>query len=183
MDLKKRSEADKIQEDWSQVSHSPSVAEVSNAALLAWQGYLPTVRCMRIENMDTSNIISDTMGKLASIVTDRIWIYNMSPPSQLGSILANVQCPGLRLWYMALSQADTKALVTAMTHKVETVALDNVTLDLDALVAYDGQGCCMRLGVWYDTRTRYGARLREWASQTGWVVTCDDDKSGLVIEA
>ena len=44
---------------------------------------------------------------------------------------------------MALSWADTCALVTAMRHRLEMEQLlDGVTMDLEALAAYDGWGCC-----------------------------------------
>merc|ERR1719360_301840 len=49
---------------------------------------------------------------------------------------------------MKLSEAETRALVTAMRDRVQTVALVNVTLDIEELTQYDGQGHCSELEVW-----------------------------------
>ena len=123
---------------------------------------------MNIRDMDISDIPSDYMEKLASIVTNGVWINNMTPTSQLGSILASVQSTLLVLRDMDLTEADTQALVTAMSHRLDTVWLwPGVTLDLDDLASYDGRGRCTRLAVHSDTRTRYGERLRSWAERKG----------------
>ena len=45
---------------------------------------------MDITNMNISEI-SDNIGKLVSIVTDTVIIDNITPVSQLGTILASVQ--------------------------------------------------------------------------------------------
>ena len=50
----------------------------------------------------------------------------------------------------------------------------NVTLDLELLSAYDGQGHCTKLWVYGDTRRSYGDRLRKWAADRGWTVTEDN---------
>ena len=56
---------------------------------------------------------------------------------------------------MDLTEADTRALVTAMSHHLEKVELlSGVTLDLEALAAYDGLGRCSALEVERDTVTR-----------------------------
>ena len=66
-DPMKRMEADKIQEEWRQKSHNPSVSEVKKAALLVTEGYLKSVEIMNIDE-----IPRDTMDELSSIVTDRV---------------------------------------------------------------------------------------------------------------
>ena len=153
-----------------------SVAEVRSAALLAQEGYLTSVKNMDIRNMNTSDIPTDQMGKLASIVTESVIIGNMTPASQLGSILANVQCSMLSLAKMDLSEADTRALVTAMSHRLERVDLHyHVTLDQEALTAYDGQGRCTQLVVSMNTVSRYGERIKTWAREKRWTVTKDSD--------
>ena len=83
--------------DWSQFSHGPSVLEVRSAALLAWEGYLTSVKYMNIRNMDISDIPCDQMAKLASIVTDRVVIWNITHNLDLSSILVSVQCTRLQL--------------------------------------------------------------------------------------
>ena len=74
---------------------------------------------------------------------------------------------------MKLSDVETRALVTAMRDRVQRVELVNVTLDIEELTQYDGQGLCSELEVWGDMRDRYWERLREWAADKGWTVTRD----------
>ena len=156
---------------------------MERAALLAQEEYLTSVKCMRIEHMDISDIPSDQMDKLASIVTETVKIENMTPASRVSSILASVQCSVLWLWRMKLSEENTRALVTAMRDRVQTVGLvDGVTLDIEELTQYDGQGRCRELRVWRDTRERYGARLRRLTADKGWTVTGDNGVWGLVME-
>ena len=157
-------EAAKIQADWSQYSHKPSEAEIKRAALLAWEGHLTSVEEMTIENISITDIPRDHMEKLASIVTEIVRIDNMTHADQLGGILASVKCPWLVLYKMELSEAETRALVTAMRDRVQTVVLYAVTLDIEELTQYDGRGRCRELQVWDEMRWRYGARLREWAA-------------------
>ena len=83
------------------------------------------------------------------------------------------------LWLcdMSLSEENTRALVTAMRARVKTVRLwENVTLDLELLAAYDGQGHCTKLVMYRDTRRRYRTRLSRWAVDRGWTVTCEDSE-------
>ena len=177
-------EAAKISSSWSQELHRPSVAEVRRAALLAWEDYLTSLEYMEIEDMEDmglSDIDSDHMKKLTSIVTDRVWIVNVTPASQVGGILASVRCEMLVLVNMKLSEAHTRALVTAMRDRVERVELwGNVTLDIEALCEYQGRGRCRELQVWGNTVSRHRARLRRWAGQAGWTVT--EDGYGLELE-
>ena len=179
-DPQKQTEADNIQTAWSRFTHRPSEAELKTAAQLAREGYLSSVKNMRIENRNISEISSDNMSKLASIVTDTVIIDNITPVSQLGPILSSVQSKQLLLLNMSLSEENTRALVTAMS-RVQIVTLNSVTLDPELLSAYDGQGHCTRLYVGGDTRDRYGARLKRWAGDRGWRVT-QDDKECLLIQ-
>ena len=177
-DPKKKTAAARIQADWSQSSHWPSEFEIKRAARLAWEGPLTSVEYLRIVDKRITDILipRDQMEKLASIVTRRVWIDNMTHTDQLGSILANVKCPVLWLRRMDLSNAETRALVTAMRDRVQTVVLYNgVTLFIEELTKYVGQGCCIGLGLLGDTRTRHGERLRRWAADNRWRVTVDDD--------
>ena len=43
----------------------------------------------------------------------------------------------------------------------------DVTLDIEELTQYDGQGRCSEFDVWDDTRTRYEGRLEGWAADKG----------------
>ena len=142
--------------------------------MLVWEGYLTGMERMAITDLNISDIPRDQIEKLASIVTRMVLIVNMTHADQLGSILASVKCPVLWLKNMRLSEAETQALVTAMRDQVEIVTLrGDVTLDIEELTQYDGQGHCS--GIWLvgDTRTRHRDRLRRWAADKGWTVTRD----------
>ena len=131
---------------------------------------------MRIWDKSITDIPRNQMGKLTSIVTERVTIINMTHTDQLGSILASVKCPVLELWRMDLIDTETRALVTAMRNRVETVGFGGeVTLDMEELTQYDGLGCCSELHVWSDMRTRYGERLRRWKADKGWRGTGESD--------
>ena len=151
---------------------------MKRAALLAWEGYLTSVQFMCIENMSITGIPRDQLEKLASIVYRGVWINNMTHPDQLGSILGGVKCPWLSLWNMVLNETSTRALVTAMDW-VKYVWLWEVTLDIEELTQYDGQGRCRWLVVVGDTRAR--DRLRRWAADKGWTLT-RDNVWGLVMQ-
>ena len=85
-DLKKRNEADKIASYWSSRSNYPfnfSKRELKRAALLAWEGYLTSVKFMEIMNIwtiDVGDIPRDQIRKLASIVTDTVIISKIVKP-------------------------------------------------------------------------------------------------------
>ena len=181
VDLQKQTEADNIQAAWSLFSHYPSRDELKAAAQLAQDDYLSSVKNMWIEDKDLSEIPNDNIGKLSSIVTDSVTIYNITPLSQLGTILASVQSEELWLGNVVLSEENTRALVTAMS-RVKYVTLNsNVTLDPELLSAYDGQGHCTKLWVYGDTSRSYGDRLKRWAADRGWTVT-EDNSVRLVMQ-
>ena len=147
-DPQKQTEADKIQAAWSRFSHYPSKDEVKTVAQLAQEDYLSSVKYLWIEDKDLSQIPSDNMGKLSSIVTGSVTMHNITPLSQLGAILASLQSEELWLGNMSLSEENTQALVTAMS-RVQYVTLNsNVTLDPELLSAYDGQGDCTKVWVY-----------------------------------
>ena len=81
-------ETAKIQGDWSQLSHRPNEAEIRTAALLASSGPLTSVEYLNIVDIDITDISRDQLKELASIVTGRVDIDNMTHADQLGSILA-----------------------------------------------------------------------------------------------
>ena len=181
-DPQKQTEADNITAAWSRVSHKPSVPELKTAAQLAHEGYLSSVKYLDIRNRNISEIPSDQLGKLSSIVTYLVYINNMTPSTQLGAILASVQSRVLELANMSLSEENTRALVTAMRARVQTVTLQDVTLDPNLLATYDGQGLCNKLVVFGDTERRYGDGLKRWADDKGWRVTRGDYDGWLVMK-
>ena len=80
-------------------------------------------------------------------------------------------CAVLVLYHMKLSEENTRALVTAMTRMTRVGLGSGVTLDIEVLTRYDGQGRCSVLEVCSDTRERHRSRLRRWAADKGWTVT------------
>ena len=174
-DPQKQTEAAKIKADWSRGSHIPSEAEITTAALLASEGHLTSVEKMLIEDISIIDIPRNHLEKLSMIVTEQVDIDGINHAEQLGSILSCIKVPYLWLGNMELSEAETRALVTAMRDRLKTVVLSDVTLDMEELTKYNGQGHCGWLCVEDDTKTRYGERLREWAADQGWTVTERDN--------
>ena len=161
--------AAKLQEaDW--LDNWPTVSEVRTAALLASEGYLTSQKRMKIGYMDITDIPRDQMEKLTSIVTEKVYINNITPTSRLGSILAGVQCSELWLSSMDLSEENTRALVTAMRDRVDRVTIGYITLDMEELMKYDGRGRCRELWVKGDDTPRIEDRWRRWPSDAGWIV-------------
>ena len=161
------------QDDWSLSSHKPEKSEVFAAAWLAWEGHLTSLEYLNIRDISIKDVPRDQIEKLASIVTGRVWINNMIHTDQLGGILASINCPELWLENMNLSEAETWALVTALSDRVKSVHLQDVTLDSEQLTQYNGQGRCRELRVMGDMRTRYGEKLKRWAADKGWTVTLE----------
>ena len=62
--------------------------------------------------------------------------------SDLVSILSSVKCERLEIGDQSLWREETQALVQAMESGVKTVRLIEVTLDIDTLTEYSGQGVC-----------------------------------------
>ena len=160
--------------DW--LEDNPSLSMFRLAAKLAWEGHLPSVKKMKLSYRDLiSDIPCVKLGKLASIVTDVVMIYSIDPAS-LDIVLESVRCSLLGLVNMTLTEPQTRALVTALTERLERLTLSSgLTVDIETLCQYDGQGRCQRLGAWRDTRRMYGERLRRWGEEVGWAVTTDDN--------
>ena len=160
--------------DW--LEDNPSLPMFRLAAMLAWEGHLPSVKKMKLSYRDLiSDIPCVKLGKLASIVTDVVMIYSIDPAS-LDIVLESVRCSLLGLVNMTLTEPQTRALVTALTERLERLTLSSgLTVDIETLCQYDGQGRCQRLGAWRDTRRMYGERLRRWGEEVGWAVTTDDN--------
>lgn len=160
--------------DW--LEDQPSMSMVRLAAQLAWEGHLPSVKNMRLEYMDLSGIPCDQMGKLASKVTHKVfidlinWPSTYMPSTHLDIILENIRCQVLLLSNMTLTESQTQALVTAMRDRVENVELHvGVTLDIEALCQYNGQGTCWKLLVKDMVKNdRVSARFKRWKTEVDW---------------
>ena len=161
--------AAKITQRWPQLYHPP-LAEVALAAALATRGHLGTVRRLRLVNLSLSSIPALELASLARCVRGVDHHLDMDGVTgDLAPLLANINCTSLSVRNMGLSTADTRALVAAMTSRVQEVVLgDDVTLDMEALARYDGRGVCSRLQLGGATRERYGHQVKEWAASRGW---------------
>ena len=77
---------------------------------------------------------------------------------------------------LTLTEPQTQALVTALSERLERLTLSfDLTMDIETLCQYDGQGRCRELWVWRDTRRIYRERLRRWGAEVGWAVTTDNN--------
>ena len=72
----------------------------------------------------------------------------------------------------------------AMESRVERVVLHGeVTLDIEALAEYSGQGVCRTVMLqWPDTMARYRQELVTWARSRNWRVDSDNDSHCAVTQ-
>ena len=77
-----------------------------------------------------------------------------------------------------LNQFSTKALVRVLEDPVSRITLTNVTLDIEALVKYSGQGKCRTVRCYGDTAARYRGEMITWAKSRNWAVV--HDREGLL---
>ena len=162
--------------EWLYDIPSPSsLSMVRLSAQLAWEGHLPFVKEMGLEDINLSDIHHDHFCKLTSKVTDRVHIANITPAS-LDFILESNRCSVLGLANMTLTEPNTQALVTALTERLETVSLfQGLTVDIETLCQYNGRGKCRELVVWHDTRERYEKKFIRWTVEVGWAVTSNGE--------
>ena len=148
--------------------------ELKCCASLAHHSLLSSFREMILTDTDLSPVPAQHLASLASYVTKYLRIDNVRG-CDLVSILTNLKCQGLFIRRQSLGIEETQALVQAMESGVEKVELaEAVTLDIEALVEYSGQGVCRELEIWpEDLEDRYKEELRKWARSKNWRV--DDD--------
>ena len=124
-----------------------SVPEViSCAASLAHHGLLQSLNHLAMIDVDLRKISSQHLISLASCVTDILDITNVRGCDMI-ALLDSVNCRVLYIDGQNLRTDDTQALVRAMETRVKNVMLGHkreVTLDIEALTQYNGQGKC-----WY----------------------------------
>ena len=147
------------------------------AASLAHHGLLGSVEEMRLPNVDLTSVPAEHLASLASSVTGRVTIMNVSGSDwDLVTILDSVKSEELVICRQSLDSEETQALVRAMESRVERVRLYyKVTLDIRDLMKYSGQGKCRKMGCYNDTAPRYREQLRTWATSRNWRVTHDDE--------
>ena len=151
-------------------------ASLAHHRLLAPQPALPvlgySMRCMWLEDINVVSVPTHHLAALTSCVTGWVYIKNVSG-CDLVSILENVKSKKLTLRRQCLGREETLALVQAMETRVERVHLeDEVTLDIEALAKYSGQGKCLQIGVFWreadDSLAKYTEKLTHWAKCKDW---------------
>ena len=153
------------------------------AASLAHHGLLSSVHELTLRDVDLSPVAAQHMASLTSCVTSSLYIENISG-YEMVSLLTNLKCEELVINDQILESEETQALVRSMESGVEKVGLEfGVTLDIEALTEYSGQGRCrgMELEVSTDTAARYSEELRTWAKSRNWRLEYDEDNVLLKI--
>ena len=118
------------------------------------------------------------LASLASCVDSSglLRIENVIGGQQIVSLLTNLKCDELSIDRQSLGREEIQALVQAMQSGVEWVTrMEKVTLDVEALAEYSGQGVCRAVRLFGVTAARYREELRTWASNRNWRVTADRD--------
>ena len=136
--------------------------EVPCVASLAHHRLLRSVKYLILSKVNLSSVPEVQLASLASCVTGIFDIWSVSG-SGLVTILDSLKCRRLVISTQSLNTEETEALVRAMETVVEEVSLSyyhgDMTLDIEALTKYSGQGKC-RLVTCYETR--YYDALRNW---------------------
>ena len=141
---KTESLAARIRRKLAQYCKSDSASDISVAAILAHHELLGSVETVRLKNVDLASVPAEHLASLASCVTERIFISNVSN-IDLVSILDSVKCTVLNIDGQSLSSEETWALVRAMESHVEVGmgARGKVILDLDmTALQFHEQGKC-----------------------------------------
>ena len=146
-----------------------SLSRLRCGAVLASQGFITQVPMLWLDDLDISLVPAGDLSKLVKCVSDSVTITNVC--GDLAPVLSNVQCRDLGIVSQSLNASDTKCLVDAMVRRVQEVWLDDVSLDMETLAQYDGQGVCRELRFRADTLERYRGQVDLWAANMGWAVS------------
>ena len=94
--------------------------------------------------------------------------------------MSSVQCLRLDIANTSLTTADTQQLVAAMVTRVEWVNLVDVTLDMEKLAQYDGEGECGSVMLRGEAWERCRDQVKVWAENMGWE-TLEDSEDSICI--
>ena len=132
------------------------------AASLVHHGLLRSVESLLLLDVDLSPVPDQQLVSLASCVTRYLNIKNVSG-CDLASILSSLKCEQLIFTRQRVGRKETQALVQAMESGVKEVYIGyGVTLDIEALTDYSGQGVCREITLMGDTADRYREEPRTW---------------------
>ena len=144
--------------------------ELRCAASLAHHGLLYSVYLLVLRNVDLSPVPAQHLASLASCAQYALRIKNVSG-CDLVSLLSSLKCKMLDIIRQSLGREETQALVQAMETGVKLVALcGGLTLNMETLTEYSGQGVCRYIGLQDDTAARYRGELLTWARSRNWRV-------------
>ena len=140
------------------------------AAALATHGYITEVKQLLLCDLDISLVPAEDMANLVKCVSDRVHINYVS--GDLSPVLNNIKCRELEIGNRRLSTADTQHLVNAMEEVKVTYLHGRLSLDMEKLQEYDGQGECELVQlIGHDmTMKRYRDHFKVWAGNIGWAV-------------
>ena len=154
-----------------------SISGIRCAASLTHHGLLNGLLTMGMENVDLSSVPTQHLVSLTASVSIGIFIENVSG-CNLHSILASLKCDQVIITNQSLGREETRALVQLMEEEVRGIWRwrglrslylgDEVTLDIEALVEYSGEGVCEEIMLNNKTLARYSKELRTWAKSRNW---------------
>ena len=125
-------------------------------------------------DLDLSPFPVQHLVSMASCATGFFLISSVSG-CDLVSLLTSLKCRELVISWQSLGREETQALVNAMESGVEKVVLwIKVTLDIEALIEYSGQGVCKCLELKDDTKNRYREEIGTWARSRNWTFKFDE---------
>lgn len=156
--------------------------EVLCGAALAEHNLLGSVWFMSFRDIDLSDVPVKrlaSLSSLASCVTGGLTIRNVTGGQQITTLFTNLKCLWLMISRQSLGLGETLSLVEAMAMQsgVKVVKLyGEVSLDMDALSEYNGQGVCRCVQLYGDAAARYKEELRKWAGDRNWIVEQDTDR-------
>ena len=158
----------------------PSLSQITFAASLAYHNHCGLLGSIHLADVDLSSVPPEHLGSLASTVSTRLGIYNVSG-SGLASILGNVRSKVLLIWRQSLDTEETKTLVKSMEADGGRLTLvmygGDVIVAIKRLTQYSGEGRCSDVRFYGD---RYRKELRKWAKKKNWRVVVDGDRDFIM---
>ena len=149
-------------------NYYPSLEEITCGAALAHHGLLGAVDYVRLHNVDLSTVPAQHLVSLVSSVTKVVTIHYVIG-CDLVTLIDSLKCTKVKIGSQSLGMEETQALVRVMESCVEKVEYD-VTLDIEALAEYSGQGCCSLMKLSYSTSDKFFDDLRTWANRKNWLL-------------
>ena len=156
---------------------SCSLSKLQCAAALATLGHITQVSLrlssLRLYNLDISLVPAEDLVSLVKCQRSGPVSIN-GVTGDLSPVLSSVQCCMLLITNTSLSTAETQQLLAAMDTRVKKIHMgDGVTLDMDTLAQYAGEGKCVEVTM---RGMRYRNQLKVWAGNMGWQIEETSDK-------